>query len=142
MAMKATPESAREKWVNRSTAASAEMAAGVDRVTKAPGQAAVEKRQKWESALAEQATRDKWARNTSRVSAEEWKQSMRDVGVPRHAQGVQAKQTKYERFASEFFPHLERGLQQIDQMPDNTFEQRVQKSVAMMQHNRKFKRSS
>lgn len=141
MAMKGTPESARQKWVNRSTAASADMAAGVERVTKAPGQAAVEKRAKWEAALADSGTKDKWARNTARVSTEEWKTSMREVGVPRHAQGVQAKQAKYEAFAAEFFPHLERGLQQIDQMPDQTFEQRVQKSVAMMNHNRQFKRS-
>lgn len=138
MPMRATPESAKQKWVNRSTAASAELQAGVDRVTKSPGQAAVEKRDKWRANVAQ--AEDKWVRNTGRVSTEEWKQAMRDVGIPRHAQGVQAKQGKYEAFANEFFPHLARGVETVERMPDTTFEQRVQKSIAMMQHNRQFKR--
>ncbi len=88
------------------------------------------------------ASEEKWARNTGRVTADEWKRAFLEVGVPRIAQGAQAKQGKYEAFASEFFPHLERGVQAVERMPDTTFEQRVQRAVAMMRHNREFQRSS
>lgn len=139
MPIRVSPEAAKQKWVNRLSAATTEIQEGVARVSQSPGAAAVAKRDKWRANVA--ASEDKWARNTSRVSAEEWKQSMVNVGIPRIAQGAQQKQGKYERFAQEFFPHLERGIAQIERMPDTTFEERVQRSVAMMRHNRNFKRS-
>lgn len=140
MPVRGTPEAARQKWVNRLSAATAEIQAGVDRVTQSPGAAAVNKRAKWRQNV--QNSEEKWARNTGAVTVDEWKTSMKDVGVPRIAQGAQAKQAKYEKFAREFFPHLERGVAAIERMPDTSFEERVQRSVAMMRHNREFKRGS
>lgn len=138
MPVRTSPEQAKNKWLNRLSAASADIAAGVDRVTQAPGQKAVAKREKWRQNLMQ--SEEKWARNTARVTVDEWKDAMKNVGVPRIAQGAQQKQGKYEKFAQEFFPHLERGVAAVERMPDTTFEERVQKSVAMMRHNRDFKR--
>lgn len=138
MGIRVTPEQAKTKWVNRLSAATSEIQAGIDRVTQAPGAAAVAKRDKWRQNVAQ--AEEKWARNTGRVSLDDWKQAAKDVGVPRIAQGAQAKQGKYEAFASSFFPHLERGIAAVERMPDTSFEERVQRSVAMMRHNREFKR--
>jgi hypothetical protein len=137
--VRSTPAEATGKWVNRLSAATPEIQAGIDRVTEAPGVKAAAKKQKWIQAV--QASQDKWARNVAAVSLEQWKSLFKSVGVQRIAQGAQAKKDKYTRFANEFFPHLEAGIQRVNAMPDTTFEERLQKSVAMMRHNHEFKRS-
>lgn len=139
MPVRGTPADARAKWVSRLSGATSEIQAGIDRVTTAPGAAAAAKVDKWRQNVA--AAEEKWKRNVSAVSLDQWKNAAKTIGVPRIASGAQAKQGKYEAFANEFFPHLERGQQKIAVMPDTTFEQRVQRAVAMMTHNRTFKRS-
>lgn len=139
MGVRVTADQAQAKWVNRLSGATTEIANGVDRVTQAPGTAAAAKSAKWEQNVL--AAKDKWKARVASVTLDEWKSAMKEVGVPRVAQGAQAKQAKFGKFASEFFPHLERGLTTIDRMPDTTFEERVQKSIAMMRHNHSFKRS-
>lgn len=140
MAVKGTPEGAKNKWVNRLSAATTEIQEGVNRVTQSPGALAVAKRDKWRQNL--MAAEEKWVRNTGRVTLDQWKANMINVGIPRIAQGAQAKQDKYLAFAQEFFPHLERGVAQVERMPDTSFEERVQRAVAMMRHNRSFKRGA
>lgn len=138
MPVRVTPDQATSKWVSRLSGATTEIQQGVSRVTQAPGQAAAAKFQKWQQAIQESA--NKWRRNVAAVSLEQWQASMVNIGVPRVAQGAQAKQDKFQRFASEFFPHLERGVEAVSRMPDTTFEDRVQRAVAMMRHNRNFQR--
>ena len=138
MPVRTTPEQAAAKWQQRLSAATQDITNGVNRVTVAPGQQAAEKFQKWQQGVQEAA--QKWRRNVARVSLEDWKQSMIQIGIPRVAQGAQAKQGKFQSFAQDFFAHLERGVSQIDAMPDTTFEDRVNRAVAMMRHNRDFKR--
>lgn len=140
MAVRVSPEQGSQKWQTRLSGATTEIQNGIDRVTQAPGQKAAAKRQKWLQNV--QASQDKWARNVSAVSLEDWKNFFKNVGVPRIAQGAQAKQGKYTAFAQQFYPFLDRGIQQIEGMPDTTFEERVQRAVAMMRHNRNFKRSA
>jgi hypothetical protein len=67
---------------------------------------------------------------------------MTNVGVPRVAQGAQAKQSKYTAFAQEFFPYLATGVQRIDAMPSTTLEDNINRAVAMIRHNAGFKRGS
>lgn len=138
--VRANPQEATTKWVNRLSGATAEIQAGIDRVTEAPGVKAAAKRQKWIQAV--QASQDKWARNVAAVSLEQWKQLFKDVGVQRIAQGAQAKRSKYTAFANQFFPYLDQGIQRVAAMPDTTFEERIQRAVAMMRHNHEFKRSA
>lgn len=138
MPVRVNAEQATRKWVDRLSGATTEIQEGIQRVDTAPGQKAVAKRDKWRNNL--QASEQKWVNNTGRVTLEEWKQSAVEIGVPRIAQGAQAKQGKMRRFQEEFLPFLARGVQQVEAMDDTTFEQRVQKSVAMMRHNRNFRR--
>lgn len=140
MPVRVTPEQATQKWVTRIGAATQEIQAGVQRVQVSPGQLAAQKHQKWLAAVQESAA--KWRRNTGAVSLEQWRSMMVNVGIPRIAQGAQQKQSKVLAFQQDFFPHLERGLQTLATMPDNTFEDRIQRAVAMMRHNREFKRGT
>lgn len=135
---KLSPQEATQKWVTRTSAATADVQRGIERVTEAPGRKAAAKVEKYRTGVT--GAVDKWARNTGRVSLEEWKQAAIGVGVQRIASGVQAKQGKMERFATEFYPHLEAGQRKVDAMPDNDINARVQRAVAMMLHNAEFKR--
>lgn len=139
MAVRGNAQSISSKWQTRLTGSTAEIQAGIQRVTQAPGQAAVAKKQKWVNNVT--ASQEKWARNTGRVSLQDWQRAALDVGVPRIAQGAQAKVGKVEAFMNDFIPHLERGQAAVKAMPDDTFEGRVQRAVAMMRHNASFKRS-
>lgn len=135
-----SPQDATTKWVNNLSGATANIQAGIDRVTEAPGIKAAAKAQKWITAV--QASQDKWKRNVAAVSLDQWKTLFKGVGVQRIAQGAQAKQSKYTAFATQFFPYLEQGVNKVQAMPDTTFEERIQRAVAMMRHNNQFKRSA
>jgi len=140
MAVRVTPEAAQTKWLNRLSGASQDVINGVNGVSVAPGQLAAAQQQKWLANV--QAAADKWKRNTGAVSLEQWRQYMLNVGVPRIAQGAQAKQAKYGNFAAQFFPHLEAGIAKVKSMPSTTLEDNINRAVAMMRHNAQFKRSS
>lgn len=138
--VRVTPQEATKKWVSRLSGATADIQAGIQRVQEAPGAKAAAKKQKWIQAV--NASQDKWERNVRAVSLEKWKELALTVGVPRIASGAQAKQSKFTDFAAQFFPYLEQGVQKVANMPDTTFEDRIQKAVAMMTHNHNFKRTA
>jgi len=138
--MGASPQQIADKWANRLSGATAEITAGIDRVTVAPGQKAAAKKDKW--LLNVQAAQDKWASRVGSVSLEEWKTAAKTVGVQRVAQGAQAKKGKFASFISEFQPHLDALDSKLQSMPDTTFEQRLARMTAAARHNHDFKRSS
>lgn len=138
MPVRVSPAEARDKWANRLSGATSEIAAGVARVNRAPGEAAAQKFDKWRAGVRE--SEEKWRANVQRVSLGEWQQSMTEIGIPRVASGAQQKAGKYEAFASEFFPHLDAGVRRIEGMDDTTLEARINRSVAMMRHNATFRR--
>lgn len=138
--VRTTPQGGSDKWKNRLSASTAEIQAGIDRVTEAPGLKAAQKQQKWIQNV--NAAQDKWKRNVAAVSLDQWKTLFKNVGVQRIAQGAQAKQEKYTNFAAQFYPYLDQGIAKVNAMPDTTYEERIQRAVAMMNHNHGFKRSA
>lgn len=139
MAVRVTPDQAQTKWVQRLSGATQDIVNGVNAVTVAPGQLAAAQQQKWLQNV--QAAADKWKRNVGSVSLEQWRNYMIQVGVPRVAQGANAKQAKYGAFAAQFFPHLEAGIAKVRSMPSTTLDDNINRAVAMMRHNASFKRS-
>lgn len=139
MAVRVTPDQAQAKWLTRIQGATQDITNGVNNVQVAPGTKAAAQSAKWLQNVT--AAQDKWKRNVGAVSLEQWKQYMLNVGVPRVAQGAQAKQAKFGSFAQQFFPHLEQGIAKVQAMPSTTLEDNIQRAVAMMRHNASFKRS-
>lgn len=133
-----SPQAGTSKWVSRLSGATQEIQAGVQNVTTAPGQLAAAKADKWLNNVT--ASAPKFKNNVAAVSLQSWQNSFINVGIPRIAQGAQQKQGKYEAFAQQFYPYLDRGVQQIKAMDDTTFEARVQRAVAMMRYNKGFVR--
>jgi hypothetical protein len=133
-----SPTEGTQKWLTRLSGATSEVTAGIAKVTESPGAAAVRSKQKYQNNVV--AAFPKWERNTNAVSLQAWQQAA-TAGASRIAQGAQQKQGKYEAFAQQFYPYLDQQVAKIKSMPNATFEDRVQRAVAMMRGNAAFKRS-
>lgn len=140
MPVRATSQSATTKWVQNLGAATDRMTQGANAVQKAPGLAAAAAKQKWLQRTT--AAADKYAANVSRVTLQQWQDAYINIGIPRVAQGAQAKQAKFTSFLDEFLPYLKRGVDAIDQMPSVTLQDSIARATAMIQYNAKFKRGS
>ena len=133
-----SPQEGTQKWLNRLSGATADVTAGIAKVTEAPGMAAVRSKAKYQNNVV--AAFPKWEANTRATSLQQW-QAAATAGASRIAQGAQQKQGKYENFASQFYPFLDQQVAKIKSMPNATFEDRVQRAVAMMRGNAGFKRN-
>lgn len=130
------PAAATAKWVANLSNATQAITTGVQGVTTAPGQAAARQVQTWLTRI--QNSAQKWATNVAAVSLADWQDSMIKVGIPRIASGAQAKQGKYQAFATKFFPYLQTGVNQVRAMPKVTLQDGINRAVAMINHNAKF----
>jgi hypothetical protein len=133
-----SPQEGTTKWVNRLSAATADIQSGIAKVTTAPGQQAAQSYQKYQNNV--QAAFPKWKNNVAAVSLSSW-QASATAGVQRVAAGAQQKQGKYNDFANQFYPYLDQQVAKVKSMPNATFEDRVQRAVAMMRGNAAFKRN-
>lgn len=138
--VKITADQATQHWVRNISAATQDITTGVQSVTQAPGQAAAKQKSKWLARVT--ASADKWAARVGSVSLQDWQNSMINIGIPRIAQGAQAKQGKMNSFMQQFLPFLNQGVMQVSQMPSTTLEDNINRAVAMIRHNATFKRSN
>ena len=133
-----TPEQAADKWKNRLSGATQEITNGVMGVQRAPGLAAAAAKDVWLARTT--ASANKWAKRVSSVSLQDWQTKMRDVGIPRIAQGAAANQPKMAQFMSEFLPHVDAVAKQVRAMPNATLEDGVNRAIAQIRGNAKFQR--
>lgn len=140
MPVRATPDQAVSKWLQNLSASGDRMNAGAMAVQRAPGLAAAAAADKWLQKVT--AAKAKFASRVSSVSLQSWQQSYINVGIPRVAQGANAKQHKVLAFMNEFLPYLKTGLATIDQMPSTTLEDGIARATAMIRYNAKFTRGS
>lgn len=138
MPVRSNPAAATAKWVSNLSAAADRMTQGAQAVTKAPGQAAAAAADKWLQRVTQ--SKAKFAANVSAVSLQDWQNAYVNIGVPRVAQGAQAKQAKMQNFMTQFLPYLQRGVSTIDQMPSTTLEDGIARATAMIRYNSKFKK--
>lgn len=140
MPVKSTSAQATAKWLANLSAATTRMQAGAMAVQTAPGAAAAAAADKWLAKVTQ--AKAKFAANVGAVSLQSWQQSYINVGLPRVAQGAQAKQAKVTAFMDTFLPYLQAGAAQIDKMPTNTIEDGIAKATAQIRYNAKFKRNA
>lgn len=133
-----SPEQATAKWLSRLSAATTQITDGVNGVTVAPGAKAAASKDLWAQRV--MAAKDKWASRVASVSLQSWQQSMINVGIPRIAQGANAKQGKTLAFMQEFLPHLDAGVAKVKNMPKGDITASINRAAAMIQHNASFKR--
>jgi len=135
-----TPEEFAEKHNRRTKAALDDLRTGVERVTEAPTVKAAAKQEKMRAKLVEAIDSGKWAAGLKRVSLEEWRRKMVELGVPRVSAGLDASREKVEKFAAELLPHIESGQKEIEKLPDVTLEDSINRMTTFIRHMAKFKR--
>jgi len=134
---KLNPADATAKWVSNLSNASQHITRGVNAVTEAPGVAAARASALWLQRV--QASQPKWARNVAAVSLQAWQEAMNTYGIPRIAQGAQAKQGKYQKFAESFYPYLQQGIDKVKSMPKGDINASIARSNTMIMHNYNYK---
>ena len=136
MPRRVSAQEASEYWASGMANAGARINAGIDRVTTAPGQKAAQKKDKYLAGV--NSSVDLWARRVASVDLGSWQASAKR-GVSRIAEGASAKKDKYANNVAPVFAHMDSVLSVVDQMPDNTVEQRIQKSGEFQRRMAQFK---
>ncbi len=138
---KLTASEFQEKHARRLKASVEDIRRGIDRVTESPTEKAAAKQDKMLANLTASVQNGKWAAGLKRVSLEDWKKKARDVGVNRISAGIDAAATKVTAFAEELLPHIDRTKAKIDNMPDVTLDDNINRMVAFTRGMAEFKRS-
>lgn len=135
---KLTPKEAQEKHARRLKASIADIEAGVNRVTEAPGKKAAAKADKMLAGITESVRDGTWARRVGGVSLEEWKEKMVTKGVGRIAAGIDGAAAKTEDFFAQLFSYQD-GLQsKLQAMPDLTLEDSINRMTTWVRDMAKF----
>lgn len=139
--MAKSPQSVAQKWVNNLSNATTSIREGVEAVTTAPTEKAAARSDAYVAGVQRAVQDGKWQNGLRRVTLADWQRSMLDKGLTRVASGASAAKPKMEEFLSDFLPFVEQGKAAIDrELPRGDAEQNIQRAVAMMRHNMKFKR--
>lgn len=140
MPVRSNPAAATAKWVANLSSATERMTAGAQAVQQAPGVKAAQAADKWLQRVTQ--AKQKFATNVAAVSLQDWQNSYINIGIPRVAQGANAKQNKMLAFQNQWLPYLANGVAVVDKMPSVTLEDGIARATAMIRYNAKFKRNA
>lgn len=135
---KLTPSEAREKHARRLKGALDDMRKGVESVTVAPGKKAAAAQAKMRASIVESIDSGKWARKVGAVSLEDWKKAMTEKGLNRVASGIDGAAEKVEAFFAELFPYQDSLQRELENMPDLTLEDSIQRMTKWVRGMAKF----
>lgn len=136
------PQTVADKWSRNLASSTTAIQEGVNNVSVSPTAKAAQNQEAYLAGVQRAVADGKWERGLKRVTLEDWKQAMLSKGVSRIASGASAAVGKMETFLSEFLPHVESGQRMLENMPRGDLATNIQRAVAMMEHNAKFKRRS
>lgn len=125
-----------QKWYTNFVASGPSITAGVNAVTVAPGVKAAAAKALWLSKVTQAA--DKWAKNVSAVSLEQWKNAMLTTGLQRLQTGATAGQPKVAHFMGQFLTYLSSNAGAIAAMPKDSLEAAIAKAAAQIRVNAAF----
>lgn len=128
-----------EKWSRRLKASLEDIRKGVEKVNEAPSKKAIAKKEKLKQRLIEAIDSGRWERALSKVTLEDWKRAMIQKGLSRIASGVDEATPKMIEFGQALLQHIEAGQKAIENMPDLTLEDNINRMVAFIRHMAKFR---
>ncbi len=137
---KLSPAEATEKHARRLKGATEDIRRGVQRVQEAPGAQAAAKQEKFRQNLVASIDNGKWARRVASVSLGDWQQLMQEKGIPRIAAGVDASAAKTEEFFGQLFAHQEGLERKVQNMPDLTLEDSINRMTTWVRGMSDFQR--
>lgn len=135
-----TPAQITEKHNRRLKAAVEDMRTGVENVSVAPTEQAAKKIAKMRAGIMAAIDSGKVERGLRRVSVDDWKKSMINVGIPRVAAGIDNASGKVEKFYGELMPYIDTVNAKVQKMPDVTLEDGINRMTTFVREMSKFKR--
>lgn len=138
--MARSPGSVAAKWANNLSNATQSIREGVENVSESPMAKAAARSDAYLQGIQRAVADGKYQDGLRRVSLEDWRRSLLEKGLPRIATGARASEGKFADFMGEFLPHVEAGQRALESMPRGDLSQNIQRAVAMMQHNARFRR--
>jgi len=136
---KLTPQQAREKHARRLKGAVEDIRIGVGAVTEAPGKAAAAAQEKMLANLTEAVRSGKWARKVGAVPLADWQKAMLEKGINRIAAGIDGSAEKVEKFFEQLFPYQDALKAKLDDLPDLTLEDSINRMVTYVRGMADFK---
>jgi len=119
-----------EKWSRNMKGSTTDIRRGVENVTEAPGAKAARKSDKMLAGVQRAIADGTWQRAVAAVSLEDWKRATLDKGLGRIAAGVDNAQQSQVQMAEKLLAAVDSVKATVDQMPDDTLEDRIAKSAA------------
>lgn len=123
-----------DKWNRRMKGAVTDIQAGVNRVTENPAEKAILKKDKMLSNLTKAVNDGKWEAGLRNTTLSDWKSKTANKVGQRLASGVDEAMPKRQKFDNYLVSTLNEILPQVQNMPDMTFEDSVNKVRAVMEH--------
>lgn len=135
---KLTPAEFADKQATRLKGAVEDIRKGVDRVKDSPTAKAAAKKDKYLSGISDAVSSGKWQRGLMAVNLTDWQESMKEKGLNRIASGIDGARPKVMAFAEKLNAFQDNLKKDIDKMPDNTREDRINKMTAWVRGMAKF----
>lgn len=129
-----TPDQISNKWNQTMKNSITYIQQGIDNVTENPAEKAAEKADKMLQNLTKAVQSGKWANALRNVSLADWKKKTKEKVGQRLASGVDGAMDKRKKFDSYLVGELNNVLPSINQMPDLTLEDSVNRVRALMEH--------
>ena len=114
-----------EKHARRLKASTEDIRKGIDRVTEAPGKAAVRAQDRMKTNLNAAIDDGTWASQVGSVTVDEWKAAAKDKGVGRIAQGIDSAQAKQVAMAEKLLPAIDASVAEANRTPRGTLEDNI-----------------
>jgi len=127
------------KWGTRLNSAQADMKAGAQRVTTAPGQSAAQAQALMRQRILEAIDNGLWAKNVASVSLADWQNAFINKGIGRVGAGVTAAQQSKTQVITNLLNAVDSAANQARALPKGTIENSVARAAAFMtaMHNAK-----
>lgn len=129
-----TPDKISDKWARRMKGSVTDIQAGIDTVTESPTEKAADKQEKMQTNLNRAIDNGKWAAGLRKVSLSDWKNKTKAKVSQRLPQGVDEAMPKRKEFDSYLVSTLNAVLPEINEMPDMTLEDSVNRVRKLMEH--------
>lgn len=136
---KLSPQQAGEKLARKIQAAGTDYQNGVNAVSVNPAQLAMAANDKWVAGIQDAIQNDRFRKGLSTVTLQDWKDATLTVGVQRFTSSGAKAQKNYTKFAQEFFPYLDTVQNEIDAMPNLTFQDSINRMIRNAERLHEFK---
>jgi hypothetical protein len=120
MAAQTNAVAAAAAWAAGMNGAAAKIQAGVQAVTVAPGQKAVQQQQKLLTNFTASVNSGLWAKKTGAVTLQQWQSAMTTKGIPNMGTGVAAAGAKMQSVMTQLLPMTAAISATIQAMPSST----------------------